>query len=97
MLHASGKFRLETDVSTIRALIVDRRLHKMCFLRATRRNGTWAYEFPDSVPGSIRRNFLQEVTEEIEKLLHTLLNPANAERPSGLSLRDETDRDETNY
>jgi hypothetical protein len=69
-LQASGKFRIEADVSTIRALMLDQRFQKMGFLRATRRDRRWAYEFPDSSPGTIGWSFLKEVTHEIERLLH---------------------------
>jgi hypothetical protein len=68
VLHASGKFGIETDVSRLRTLILEQHFRFRGILRATRHNGEWLFGFPDSSPGTIGWLFLESVAGDIKEL-----------------------------
>jgi len=71
VLQAGGISQVETDKSRLRTLVVDQHYTTMGFLRATRQDGGWRFEFPDSQPGTIGWLFLELVVAQIKELLQT--------------------------
>jgi hypothetical protein len=68
-LQASGQFEIVIDRSRLGALRRDENFRRMGFLRATRHNAGWLFEFPDSSPGTAQREYLESVAGGIKELL----------------------------
>lgn len=69
LLRAAGKFEVETDKSRIRVLMVEQHHSAAGLIRAKREAGEWQFDFPESRPGTVGRQYLEVLTAEIRTLL----------------------------